>query len=58
MQHDDIFADLTSLLYWCSDEEGHTTDHGVAKTVVSCKIKHFQKCCKNVLVFYFTCDHL
>jgi len=25
--------------------------------VVTCKIKHLQNICKNVLVFYFTCNH-
>ena len=28
------------------------------KAVVTCKIKHLQECCKNVLVFYFTGNHL
>jgi len=28
------------------------------KTVVTCKIKHLQNSCKNVLVFYFTCNRL
>ena len=27
------------------------------KTVVTCKIKHLQNICKNVLVFYVTCNH-
>jgi len=27
------------------------------KTVVTCKIKHLQKCFINVLLFYFTCNH-
>ena len=27
------------------------------KTVVTCKIKHLQNICKNVIVFYFTCTH-
>jgi len=27
------------------------------KTVVTCKIKHLQSICRNVLVFYFTCNH-
>ena len=31
-------------------------DHVVSKTVVTCKIKHLQNICKNVLVFYFTCN--
>jgi len=26
--------------------------------LVMCKIKYLQKCCKSVLVFYFTCNHL
>jgi len=26
------------------------------QTVVTCKIKHLQNICKNVLVFYFTCN--
>jgi len=30
----------------------------VAKTVVTCKIKHLQNICKNVLVSYFTCNHV
>jgi len=25
---------------------------------LSCKIKHLQRCCKNVSVFYFTCNHV
>jgi len=25
--------------------------------LVTCKIKHLQNICKNVLVFYFTCNH-
>ena len=25
--------------------------------MVTCKIKHLQKCYKNVLAFYFTCNH-
>jgi len=27
------------------------------KTVVTCKIKNLQNICKNVLVFYFTCNY-
>ena len=27
------------------------------KTVVTCKIKHLQNICKNVLLLYFTCNH-
>jgi len=29
-----------------------------SKTVVTCKIKHLQKCCTNVLMFYFTYTHV
>jgi len=29
----------------------------VFKTVITCKIKHLQNICRNVLVFYFTCNH-
>ena len=28
------------------------------KTVVTCKIKHLQRCSKSVLVLYFTCNHV
>jgi len=32
--------------------------HRLIKTVVTCKIKHLQNInAKNVLVFYFTCNH-
>jgi len=30
----------------------------LTKTVVTCKIKRLQNSCKNVLVIYFTCNHL
>jgi len=35
-------------------------EFGAGKTVVTCKIKHLQNICKNVLTFYFTCrpNHL
>jgi len=40
-----------------------TAQTAVSKTVVTCKIKHLQKCFRDVDVkcckmFYFTCNHL
>jgi len=36
----------------------HSVTCWLSYTVVTCKIKHLQNICKNVLVFYFTCNHL
>jgi len=35
----------------------HASESQLYKTVVTCKIKYLQNICKNVLVFYFTCNH-
>jgi len=48
LKDDNVRDDVTSLPRFAA---------AMGKTVVTCKIKHLQNICKNVLAFYFTCNH-
>jgi len=53
---DNTFRLLCRLINHTSVQLGSAKQRLKSKTVVTCKIKQLQNICKNVSVFYFTCN--